>query len=64
MATATVNTRTNRVDLFAREHLGSDSDATCRDIIRWNVDYFRARRSIWLDDGDVLHTSAPPPTAP
>ena len=62
MTTATATARTNRVDLFAREHLGSDSDANCRDIIRWNVDYFRARRSFWLSDGDVLYISAPEPT--
>ena len=63
MTTATVTARTNRVDLFAREHLGSDSDANCRDIIRWNVDYFRARRSFWLSDGDALNISAPEPAA-
>ena len=56
---ATATARTNRVDLFAREHLGSDSDANCRDIIRWNVEYFRRRRSFWLGDGDVLFTAAP-----
>ena len=63
MTMATVTARTNRVDLFAREHLGSDSDANIRDIIRWNVEYFRTRRSFWLSDGDVLYTSAPEPTA-
>ena len=56
---ATVTARTNRVDLFARENLGSDSDANIRDIIRWNVDYFRRRRTFWLGDGDVLFTAAP-----
>ena len=56
---ATATARTNRVDLFAREHLGSDSDANCRDIIRWNVGYFRRRRSFSLGDGDVLFTAAP-----
>ena len=63
MSTAIVTSRTNRVDLFAREHLGSDSDANCRDIIRWNVEYFRRRRSFWLEDGDELNISAPEPTS-
>ena len=62
MSQATVTARTNRVDLFAREHLGSDSDSDIRDIIRWNVDYFRGRRTFWLGIGDELYTSVPPPT--
>lgn len=61
--TAMVTARTNRVDLFAREHLGSDGDASIRDLIRWNVEYFRSRRSFWLSDGDELNISAPVPTS-
>ena len=59
MTTAKVTTATNRVDLFAREHLGGAADANIRNLISWNVDYFAARRTFWLGDGDTLNTSPP-----
>ena len=59
MTTARVTIATNRIDLFAREHLGGATDANIRNLIAWNADYFAARRTFWLGDGDVLNTSPP-----
>ena len=54
--------RTNRVDLFAREHLGSDSDANRRAIIEWNWrSWFRdrANATFWLTPGTLYYVEPP-----
>ena len=59
MTTARVTIATNRIDLFAREHLGGATDANIRNLIAWNPDYFAARRTFWLGDGDTLNIGPP-----
>ena len=61
MSTATVTITTNRIDLFAREHLGGATDANIRNLISWNADYFAGRRTFWLGVGDVLNVGRPVP---
>ena len=54
--------RTNRVDLFAREWLGSDSDANRRNIIEWNWrSWFRHRENgtFWLRPGRLYYVEPP-----
>ena len=43
--------QTNRIDLFCRQWLGSDSDETRRQFIRWNYDAFRESPTFWLKVG-------------
>ena len=59
----TVTHKTNRLDLLAREALGSDSDATRRQIIRWNAARFAARPSFWLEPGEHILTAPPEPAS-
>ena len=56
---ATVTHKTNRVDLLAREELGSDSDANRRAIIRNNAARFAERPTFWLQEGETIATSPP-----
>lgn len=54
--------RTNRVDLFAREWLGDDSDASRRKIIEWNWhSWFRHQRNatFWLQPGRLYFVEPP-----
>ena len=54
--------RTNRVDLFAREWLGEDSDANRRNIIEWNWhSWFRHQRNavFWLQPGRLYYVEPP-----
>lgn len=57
---AVVTHKTNRVDLLAREELGSASDANRRNIIRWNAARFASKPSFWLDEGEDILTAPPP----
>ena len=64
MAPGTVVThKTNRVDLLAREELGSDSDANRRAIIRWNAARFAERPTFWLEVGETILTAPPEPAS-
>ena len=50
---------TNRIDLFCREHLGSDSDETRRRFIRWNYPWFQLHPTFWLPVGRAFWTANP-----
>ena len=43
--------QTNRIDLFCKTHLDSDSDAIRRRFIRWNLGWFRQSPTFWLPVG-------------
>ena len=58
---AIVTHKTNRVDLLARQELGSDSDVNRRSIIRWNAARFAGRPTFWLEIGEVIFTAPPEP---
>ena len=60
---ATVTHKTNRLDLLAREKLGSASEATRRSIIRLNAQRFADRPTFWLWEGETILTAAPTPSA-
>ena len=60
---AVVTHKTNRVDLFAREHLGSDSDANRRTVIRRNAARFAERPTFWLEVGETILTAPPEPAS-
>ena len=55
--------KTNRLDLLAREALGSDSDANRRNIIRWNAARFAERPTFWLEVGETILTAPPQPAS-
>lgn len=57
---AVVTLKTNRLDLFCLEHLGTNDDQTRRNVIRWNTEYFAANPTFWLDVGRDLWTVPPP----
>ena len=56
---ATVTHKTNRLDLLAREDLGSASDANRRAIIRLNAQRFEERPTFWLWEGETILTAPP-----
>ena len=60
---AVITHKTNRLDLLAREALGSDSDPTRRQIIRWNAERFAERPTFWLEVGETILTAPPEPTS-
>ena len=60
---AIITHKTNRVDLLAREELGSDSDANRRSIIRWNAARFAQRPTFWLEVGETILTAPPEPAS-
>ena len=39
---------TNRIDLFTLKWLGSADDATQREFIKWNYDWFHYNQTYWL----------------
>ena len=56
---AIVTEATNRIDLFCLEHFGVNDDATRRQFIRWNMEYFSDNPTFWLRTGDDLYTQEP-----
>ena len=52
---AVVTPATNRIDTFAAAH-----GIEVQDLIRFNLAYFLASRTMWLPVGDDFRTEAPP----
>ena len=50
-----VTRSTNRLDLFARAHLGSNDTEAMRAIINANLDYFERQPTFWLEEGVDLN---------
>lgn len=50
---------TNRIDLYTRKWLGSDSDATRRAFIRWNYQWFQHNPTFWLPVGRRFWLASP-----
>ena len=58
-----VTFETNRLDLYARRWLGSDSDDNRRKIILWNFAWFKYSPTFWLPVGRLFWISEPLPSA-
>ena len=57
--TAQATQLTNRIDTFALEHLGSNSEEFIDSLVEWNYDYFLLHRSFWITPGDYLNIEKP-----
>ena len=56
---AVVTRLTDRLDTFARAHLGSFSETYRKRLIAWNLDYFVGNPCIWLRVGQSLRLNDP-----